>query len=257
MFISIHNFRDFGGYVTQNGARLKKGLLFRSGNLSRVSDEDLAALSSLGIKTIVDLRTPIEIMKHPDRTLDIDDIQFVNIPMHPIRDSESRSIKQLISMMVGKERNVDYALLAKFTYQSYAVDFLIPYSTILKLLANRSNLPILFHCTAGKDRTGVVVSIIQRLLGVSSNIVMHDYLDSNFRLQAYQQTIMDRIKFLPILGIPRDKFLPLFEARKEYLQAAFNQIEKDFGTLDAYFRIGLQLSSNDQIGLAKVLIEND
>lgn len=257
MFKTIHNFRDFGGYSLQNGARIKKGLLYRSGNLSRISDEDHAALSLLGIKTIVDLRTSMEIMKHPDRTLNIEDMHFVNIPMHPIRDSESRSFMQLLSMLFGKERKVDYALLAKITYQSYAIDFLSPYSTILKLLADRRNLPILFHCTAGKDRTGVVVSIIQRLLGVSSNIVMHDYLESNFRLQAYQQNIMDQIKFLPILGIPRDKFLPLFEARKEYLQAAFKQIEKDFGTLDAYYRIGLHFSINDKIGLAKVLIEND
>ena len=76
-------------------------------------------------------------------------------------------------------------------------------------------------------------------------------------MQDYQQAIMDRIKFLPLLGIPQDKFLPLFEARQEYLLAAFKQIEIDFSTLDAYFRKGLDISSEDQLRLTQVLLEND
>jgi len=160
-------------------------------------------------------------------------------------------------MMFGKERNIDYAQLAKTMYQSYAIDSLDEFSTLLKMLANGDNLPILVHCTAGKDRTGVVVSLIQRLLGVPANIVMQDYLESNFRLQDYKQAIMDRITFLPLLGIPKDKFLPLFEARQEYLQAAFEQIENDFSTLDAYFRAGLDISSEDQLRLTQVLLEKD
>ncbi|MBE9524240.1 MAG: tyrosine-protein phosphatase [Chloroflexi bacterium] len=257
MMKSVHNFRDFGGYCTENGARIKTGLLYRSGSLSHISDQDLVTLSSLGLRTIIDLRTSEERIKDPDRIPENNIIRTHNIPMRPIRNSESRSIRQLISLIIGEERKIDYAQLAKITYQSYAIDFRAEFSELLKMLSDSANLPILIHCTAGKDRTGVVVSIIQNLLGVPLTITMQDYLESNFRLQAYQQAIMKRIKLLPFLGIPRDKFLPLFEAREEYLHAAFEQIESEFNTLASYFRLGLNISSDDQQDLVNVLVETN
>ena len=158
---TIHNFRDFGGYSTQNGLRIRQGLLYRSGNLAHASEQDLTAIASLGIKTIFDLRIAAEIINDPDKIPVHAKIKAFNIPRQPIRESESRSIKQLLSMMFGKECKIDYLQLAKTMYQSYAIDTLDEFSTILKMIGNSDNLPILVHCTVGKDRTGVVVSIIQ------------------------------------------------------------------------------------------------
>ena len=93
---SIHNFRDFGGYQTENGACLKKGLLYRSGDLSKATKADLKKISALGIKTICDLRSVRERQMEPDRFPDAEPITFFNIPMRPIVDYHARSVGRLL-----------------------------------------------------------------------------------------------------------------------------------------------------------------
>ena len=93
---------------------------------------------------------------------------------------------------------------------------------MLRLAGDETRLPLLIHCTAGKDRTGFAASLIQLLLGADPEAIMQGYLASNDLLSTYQQEMQQRMKSLPRLGISLEKFLPLFEARPEYLQAAWD-----------------------------------
>ena len=249
---SINNFRDFGGYKTQNGTRLKKGLLFRSGDLSRATNSDLDHLTSLGIKTICDLRSEGERQRQPDRIPEAKPFTFFNIPMRPIVDYHARSLRRLFSLMFGRERRTDYVAESNKAYREYATRYLPQLKALFQRISNPENLPALIHCSAGKDRTGVVSSLIQLVLGVSVETAMDDYLKTNGLLNAYTEEIFQRLSKLAYFGVPWKMYTPLFDARSDYLNAALAQVKEEFGAIDEWFRRGLGLSDKEQLALVSV-----
>lgn len=253
---AIYNFRDFGGYQTQNGTYIKKGLLYRSGDLSRATDADLARLYSIGIKTICDLRSENELKYEPDRIPAARPFTFFNIPMRPIVDYHGRSLGRLFSLMFGSERRMDYVAVTYQAYRDYATRYLPQLRALFKRISDPKNLPVLIHCSAGKDRTGVVSGLIQLVLGVSFETAMEDYLKTNGNLQAYKEDAFQRMSRLGIFGIPWKKlYAPLFAARADFLNAALEQVRVEFGAVDEWFHHGLGFSEQERLALVSVLSE--
>lgn len=251
----IHNFRDFGGYKTKNGKIIKKGLLYRSGGLHKATDADLDELASLGIKTICDLRSEQERIIEPDRIPDVSPVTFFNISMHPIVDYHSRSLKRLFSLMFGEERRRDYIAESYKAYRNYATAYLPQLKALFKRIANPENLPLLIHCSAGKDRTGVVSNLIQQILGVSAEARMDDYLITNQNMDTYNADVMRRLSKLAYFGVPWKMYVPLFDARRDYLNAALAQIKDEFGTFEDWMRKGLKFFEDDRQRLAQTLLD--
>jgi protein-tyrosine phosphatase len=252
---SIHNFRDFGGYKTQSGSMVKEGLLFRSGSLDQASDADLDVLKNLGICTICDLRNPIEHSNQPDRLPGDWNGRVIHIPIQAQIQDERKRIAHLLSLLFGKGRDIDFAQVSMKTYQRFVTDFSPGFSQVLELVADEDNLPILIHCTAGKDRTGFACSLIQLVLGVPSELAFQEYLRSNGNLDGFKREMDKRLTFISLLGIKKEKFFPLFEARAAYLEAAFARIEADYGSMENYVRNGLGFT--DGANLKALLLEND
>lgn len=254
---SINNFRDFGGYETQNGTRLKNGLLYRSGDLSKATDADLERIHSLGIKTICDLRSEGERRREPDRVPAARPFTFFNIPMRPIVEYHGRSLRRLFSLMFGSERRTDYVAVSHQAYRDYATRYLPQLKALFERISNPENLPVLIHCSAGKDRTGVVSSLIQLVLGVPFETVMDDYLKTNGNLNAYKEDVFRRLSRLGLFGIPwKELYAPLFAARTDFLNAALEQVKEEFGAIDEWFRNGLGFSEKDKLTLVSVLSES-
>jgi len=254
---SINNFRDFGGYETQNGTRLKNGLLYRSGDLSKATDADLERIHSLGIKTICDLRSEGERRREPDRVPAAKPFTFFNIPMRPIVEYHGRSLGRLFSLMFGSERRTDYVAVSHQAYRDYATRYLPQLKALFERISNPENLPVLIHCSAGKDRTGVVSSLIQLVLGVPFETVMDDYLKTNGNLNAYKEDVFRRLSRLGLFGIPwKELYAPLFAARTDFLNAALEQVKEEFGAIDEWFRNGLGFSEKDKLTLVSVLSES-
>jgi protein-tyrosine phosphatase len=249
---AINNFRDFGGYKTQNRTRLKKGLLYRSGDLSKATNADLDRLSSLGIKTISDLRSEGERQRQPDRVPEAKPFTFFNSPMRPIVDYHARSLRRLFSLMFGRERRMDYIAESYKAYREYATSYLPQLKSLFQCISHPENLPVLIHCSAGKDRTGVVSSLIQLVLGVSVETVMDDYLKTNGLLDVYTEEIFRRLSKLAYFGVPWKMYAPLFDARSEYLEAAFAQVKEEFGAIDEWFRRGLGFSEKEKLAFLTV-----
>lgn len=251
----IHNFRDFGGYKTKDGKLIKKGLLYRSGGLHKATDADLDELAALGIKTICDLRSEQERIMEPDRIPDVSPVTFFNISMRPIVDYHSRSLQRLFSLMFGEERRTDYIAESYKAYRDYATGYLPQLRALFKRISNPENLPLLVHCSAGKDRTGVVSSLIQQMLGVPVDVAMDDYLITNQNMDAYNADVMRRLSKLAYFGVPWKMYVPLFDARRDYLNAAFSQVKEEFGALESWMRNGLKFFEKDQAALSKTLLQ--
>ena len=250
---SINNFRDFGGYRTRNATCIKEGLLYRSGDLSKATDADLEHLSSLGIKTVCDLRSEGERRREPDRVPTARPFTFFNIPMRPIVEYHGRSLKRLLSLMFGSERRMDYVAESYQAYREYATSYLPQLKALFRRISNPENLPVLIHCSAGKDRTGVVASLIQLVLGVSVETAMDDYLKTNGTLSAYTEDVFRRLSKLGYFGVPWKRlYIPLFDARRDFLNAALEQVKEEFGAVDEWFRRGLGFSEKEQLAFVSV-----
>jgi len=252
---SIHNFRDAGGLATQNGAYTRKGLIYRSGDLADASSADLHQLSDLGIKTIIDLRTRPEAQKHPDRIPAFWHVQQVQIPIKVSMHNNSRQFVQLLSHLFGKAQQHDYAADMLAAYREYVTNLQSQFAQVLKLAADQHNLPLLIHCTAGKDRTGFACSLIQRVLGVPQEHVMQNYLLSNSFSKAFYETMRTRKRLLSLLGGSYQHLMPMFEVQPAYLQGAYDQIDQDYGSIDSYLLDGQFLVSEELRQLQLQLLE--
>ena len=112
---------------------------------------------------------------------------------------------------------------------------------------------MLIHCSAGKDRTGVVASLIQLVLGVSVETAMDDYLKTNGTLSAYTEDVFRRLSKLGYFGVPWKRlYIPLFDARRDFLNAALEQVKEEFGAVDEWFRRGLGFSEKEQLAFVSV-----
>jgi len=151
------NARDAGGYLTQDGSVVGRNLLYRSDKLSKITPTECAVIQAAGIKTIIDLRNDEERHSAPDAACLFDFAQYKSVPIEVDAPSRIEGYKSIIT---------DSGLTA-------------PIAAIFTILAERDNLPVLIHCSAGKDRTGGMIALVHLLLGVHPDDVMADYLLSN------------------------------------------------------------------------------
>ncbi len=166
-FEGCFNFRDIGGYLNKDGKRVKKGLNFRAGRQDRMTEKDLVQLSDINISTQIDLRKQEEVLDQGRGPLEDMGANYINIAVIPEGGSDK------LNKLVG-----DTGISGK-RYLGYLEFGPTSWLRLFGILADEENLPVLLHCTAGKDRTGVSTAFLLSVLGVSRDIIEADYLLTN------------------------------------------------------------------------------
>ncbi|KJK57153.1 tyrosine-protein phosphatase [Saccharothrix sp. ST-888] len=221
---SAPNFRDAGGYRTTDGHWVKMGGVYRSDDLSRLTDADLAELQRLGIRQIFDLRTPGERTAAPDRV----PAGATEVAANVLGTADTGAFnvttpEAAVKAMTDAERTMVSADSAKSAYHA-----------VLSAADGRG--AVLFHCTAGKDRTGWAGAALLTALGVPRGTVEDDYLASNtYRAAANAATLA---KLPPAY---QAVYKPLLDVCPEYLNAGFDEVQSEFGAFDSYLKDGLGL----------------
>lgn len=260
------NFRDFGGHINRHGQRVKSGLLFRSDSLSYLSDADLERISPLGIKTVCDLRRPGETTRSPSRWPQATPSQFYHLPFFndPANIRDSHNTGNLLA--TARQRNSAAASrqLMQAVYQNMVTEpqALQQLSKIFRLLATGDDLPLLIHCSGGKDRTGVTCALILTLLQVSWDDVLADYMAS---LELYSQRLGSQrsqydnqaIDNQTQATLGEEALLPIYQVAAEYLDSAFAAIKSHYIDITDFFHIGLSLSNEDITAIKYNLLENN
>jgi protein tyrosine/serine phosphatase len=239
-FDGIHNFRDFGGYATAGGRRLKDARLYRSANHAQASDSDLERLRELGLAVIVDLRQPSERQREPSRRW---------------RDFSCRVVENDLA-----EEHLDFETLVKEAdlsaewFFAHSTDFYAraPYERrhvdlfrrYFQALAEADGA-VLVHCAAGKDRTGLICALTHHVAGVHRDDILHDYLLTNdeARLAAKMQSLGPWLE--STLGRrPTDAALRVaVSVHPDYLQRALAVIAERDGSIDGYLGATLGLDT--------------
>ena len=247
---SAPNLRDLGGYTTRDGAVVVRGLAYRSSQLNPIGPGDLERIAQLGLKSDYDLRTTDERQARPDQLPPgVNDV-WLNV----MADSKSSDAAQLGRLLQNpKEANTalgDGKAEAMFA-KGYREFVSLPsakqgYRQLFLSLGDQNKVPGLFHCTGGKDRTGWAAAALLTLLGVPKDKVMEDYLRSNeYVLPAYKGTIDSFVA----AGGDRKILLAALGVKAEYLEAAFDEMYRRYGTIESYFSDGLGIDAAGQQAL--------
>lgn len=234
------NFRDLGGYRTTDGRRVRRSAVFRSAHLGTLTEADRVALRQLGVRTIVDLRGVNEAAETP-HLVDGVDCRIVGAHIEPgIGDKIRRAIED------GSA--TPFLMMRYLTehYRDYPRRCTPGFRTLFATLSDGQHRPVVFHCTAGKDRTGFASALLLTLLGVPWETVMEDYLRTN-------DLWIGHIGRYPELDI--DTRAAIIEARQPYLEAAFEVVKADFGSTEAFAERALGLGPAARERLQSELLE--
>jgi protein-tyrosine phosphatase len=253
------NARDLGGYVGLGGRRVRRGLLFRADSLHRLSEDDLAVLAELKLSCLIDMRSPHEVESvGVDRLPTPAPAQLVSLPLHDPEAKIFVSVGVLlgrstaVTLPVGDSANAAHLMTELYRWFVSSPFARQTFAAAVRLIADHEALPLLFHCTAGKDRTGWLSAIMLSALGVDRDQVISDYLlteQFNADSNEYLLTVLAARMPDPQAAIP------LLQARREYLMAAFDRADAIFGGMDGYVRDGLGLDDAILDALRSHLLE--
>ncbi|MBB3110716.1 protein-tyrosine phosphatase [Paenibacillus phyllosphaerae] len=252
----VTNFRDLGGYATTDGRSVKWGKLFRSDELAGLTAEDKTFLQSVGLKTNVDYRSSSEVKAKPDPT--IPGVTYVSNPaIKETASDNSGGATDLASLLASGDLSVlgePGELLIDANRQ--LVQNPEAYVELFDLLLDPANAALVQHCTAGKDRTGLGSALILLALGVPKETVVEDFLLSNTYRAAYNKAAVDGI--VKQMNLTDEKtietFKALMEVRKEYINAAFDEMQKSYGSIDGFLTKGLGLTAEKRAQLKKLYL---
>jgi len=241
---NVRNFRDVGGYFTQDGRQVAWGKIFRSGHLGNPSENDLDYLEELGMKMAIDLRDEGEIANRPDRLAET--IAHLHIFI-----SQREMVPR--STVLFRRQKLASQFLA--SYKSMLIDQgAKAYGQVLKTLADPQNLPAVLHCTAGKDRTGVAVALLLLALGVPENTVVADYTLSNLYAPAAIQELRSMLKKLRWIGFKVEQFYPIIAASAQNLQRTLQYVNDQYQSVENYLLTAAGLEEEDMEKLRQLLL---
>ncbi|MFF2425397.1 tyrosine-protein phosphatase [Streptomyces mirabilis] len=251
----VRNFRDVGGLPTVDGRRVRYGRLFRSGHLAHATEEDAAFLSSLGLHTIFDFRNAADQkLEGPD--VELPGVRNVNLPLTDpadgsefwkmVRDGDVEQLRGHLGDGKAANRMIG-------SYRTIVKERTAEHSHVLHALAEDS-VPALMHCAAGKDRAGLSIAVTLLALDVERDAIVADYLESNATHRRYK---VRRNGSSEAARSPEvmELLSPLFDARAEYLTAAFETIEATWGGIDVYLERGLGVTPEQRERLRERLLD--
>ncbi|WP_337185861.1 tyrosine-protein phosphatase [Phenylobacterium sp.] len=230
-FESIDNFRDFGDYAA-GPKRLRRGLLYRSASQSRATDADLEKLAGLGIAVIVDLRRSNEREREPSRRWTGFAAQVIENDIGQESADEWHAFIQTSDLTVASFRDYMLEYYRRAPHQARHIDLYRRYFTALA----ETEGPILVHCAAGKDRTGIACALTHHLAGVHDDDVIEDYLLTNDpeRLERRLPQMRDVVREGTGRTATDDALLTAMRVEAEYLAEAFAVMREQNGSLDGY-----------------------
>jgi len=237
----VNNFRTVGNIKNSEGKILKDGKFYRSGDLHKLKNSSFKELEKLGITEIIDLRNSKEISQKPDHLPE--NINYKNYSAFEDQGDQLSQAKKLV--LKGKVNGFDANKRMLDFYKDYVTE---NPEVIKKIITEilESDQPILYHCTAGKDRTGITTALILTILKFDKETIYNDYLlSNNFRkkLILKRLNLANNLHFIyPKMDLKVLEKLSWIESN--YLDAAFDEIDKKYGSMDFYIQNVLQISED-------------
>ncbi len=253
------NLRELGGYETGGGFMVKYGLMYRCGHMSELTDDELETYQGLKLRLILDLRRDDEVRDRPTPTFGEEENLHISVsdPDNAFAEAAAKA----------HEPDAGTLIMADATryYREVVTSNLHRYIPVFDRIFDVDSLPVLFHCTAGKDRTGFVAAAILKFLGVPDDVVFADYLLTNEllgkrteeRLKVWAQRISHEQE-IPIEDVDPEALNALrvlMLTHTDMLQATFDAVDELYGSWDEMRRQGLQISDERMEAFRSTVLE--
>ncbi|MDO4982330.1 MAG: tyrosine-protein phosphatase [Eubacteriales bacterium] len=240
--MNIENLRDLGGLKSKDGRSIRHGLLIRSASLFNISDSDAAELTDvLHLKTIIDLRSDLERSEKPDK--EIKGVSNIHIPI--FSDTVLGISRDSISLeKLGQTMWLDMAMLYRgmvdhpMAVRGFA-------NVLYKVMNHPDDGAVLWHCSAGKDRCGMVSVLVEHMLGIDRETIFADYMETNKTAISFADSAF---RSFIAKGVPEEaayKIRSLYVADEAYLEAALSEMETLYGGPDGFIHKALKISDEN------------
>jgi len=237
MEYGLANFRDLGGLKTAENKNVRFNRLLRSAQPVKLSNNDIEKLRAHNLKSIVDFRTAYETTNEPVDS--IEGVTYNHMDVMGKNAAQAANPKHWVSMLSQDLNAVESQFIE--TYKEFATDESSrkAYGNFLRLCANLTDGAVLFHCAAGKDRTGLAAAIILRLLGVRDDEIYTDYLKTMEFQEQISAPHLEKAKLAGMTEQQMESMKVLMGVKKEYLSAALSAAETQYGSFENYVVNGL------------------
>lgn len=255
---SGRNFRGLGGYQTKSGQKIKYHKIIRSGHLGELDDHDLDLLKNFKLKYDIDFRSSDEAKKEPDRLPD--DVKYEFNPV--FSEDLTNSTVGLADLMEIKDLDPDFGfnnMVDAYTDIVTGPDAQKAYQTFFKYLLenDQDQEALLFHCSAGKDRTGMGAVFLLNSLGVDFDTIKKDYLISNHTTNDFKEQFINNAVANGASENLVKSINALMVVDERYLQHAIDIIDQEFGGLDQYTKEILKIDNSDKERLQEIYLESN
>ena len=238
-FDGVRNFRDLGGFSFAHGA-LRKGVVFRSDRLSKLTGRDTALLRELGVTTIIDMRAAEERERAPNRIAAASGITQITRPFLP---RHTLPMFDAINSGCFDAAAAHGAMLKQ--YEALAIEHVDTYAQLVDDLLVPGRTPLVLHCTSGKDRTGMIAAILLLALGVPMSDIITDYVMT--------QDHIEKVDYFEEHADPASVQV-VMSAKAEFIEAAFAAMTARYGTVERYLSQAIRINTDKRQGLEALLL---
>lgn len=234
-FEGIENVRDLGGLLRLDGAKTKSGLLLRTGRLENATDGDLRRLADMGLSHVIDFRDPGELLRAPDRV--VPGAVYHHLPALPDLSKNFKPVDD--ESYTAEEIHADFRRIYRYLAQS--TESQEAYTEFFQVLLASEGKPVLWHCTQGKDRTGVAALLLLTALGIDQETILRDYLLTN----EFAQRQLEQFSAMEHPPFPMDIMREVFLVFEENIRFYVNCLEIEYGSVMNYLELALGVGPDE------------
>ncbi len=223
------NMRDMGGMINKEGKSIVWGKVYRSGELGRLTDDDVQYLKSMQVDEVIDFRFEEEVTDSPDKLPE--GVDYISLPIE-----DSLMHRSVLTQWLLSEDSVAFNSVMPYYYEKFVTEHQDAYKAFFDQLEEGKT--VVFHCTAGKDRAGLAAALFLYALDMDDSTVMINYLKSNEYLEEFNQ---QTVEYVNSMGLNGALLWPMLVVKKEYLEKSLSVINIEYGGIDNYLRNNLDV----------------
>lgn len=228
-FKSLLNFRDIGGIPASGNSRIKTGIIFRSANSDSLNKGDLERLRVLNIRTVIDLRAPGELSKSH---VSFNHAEKLSLPL----DFQQATRERLKPVIFRKDAEKVIADISNEIYLEILDASAPVFRQVMEILASPERAPLMIHCHAGKDRTGIIVALILLAMGVERELIIGDFMKSNEALLPFFKRHLIIRTIFSLGFFPYRNMIFAVEVKQRNIESVLKRVEDHYGGIEGYLR---------------------